>query len=198
MNFLYSNLLLNTCILLLLILLIYLYKYHKKKELWMFITWTFLIIASIFSIYLAYSLTKDISIISQIYQSYTHKSVVNYNTIDPSVNQIERAIEFLYTNLGLSVCIFYSLDLLIALYINTKIVSNKWEFTYIKSIFGERYHKYFMKGLTFTSKSNELWMYIIFILSVIASISAIFMVYFLINYIDLITELYQYQIKKKK
>jgi hypothetical protein len=77
------------------------------------------------SIYLAYNLTEDIDIISRIYQANTNRSVVNYQTLDPSINQVEETMKFLYANLGIIVCILYGLFLLIALYINTKIVNSK-------------------------------------------------------------------------
>jgi len=77
------------------------------------------------SIYLAYNLIEDIGIISQICQESTNRSVVNYQTLDSSVNQVEETMKFLYANLVITVCILYGLILLIALYINTKIINNK-------------------------------------------------------------------------
>lgn len=192
MNFLYSNLFVGVCILFLLVILLYLYKNYRKKELFLFILWISLLVISLLSIYLAYNLTEDIYIISRIYQENTNKSVVNYKTLDSSVNQVEETMKLLYGNLGITICIFYGLILLIALFINTKIIKSKWEFTFIKNIFGSRYHRYFMKVLTFTSKSNELWMYIIWTILILGSLFSIYIAYSLIEHIDIITELYQY------
>jgi hypothetical protein len=192
MNFLYSNLFVSVCILSLLIILLYLYINYKKKELYLFIIWISLLVISLLSIYLAYNLIEDIDIISRIWQENTNRSVVNYKTLDPLVNQVEETMRFLYANLAASGCIFYGLILLIALHINTKIINSKWEFAFIRNIFGPRYHKYFMQALTFTSKSNELWMYIGWTILVIGCLLSIFMGYFLVNYLDLITELYEY------
>jgi hypothetical protein len=192
MNFLYCNLFICLSILSLLIILLYFYRNYKNKELFLFITWISLLLVTLLSIYLAYNLVEDIDIISRICQESTNISVVNYETLDPSVNQVEETMKLLYANLGITVCILYGLILLIALYINTKIINSKWEFTFIKNIFGLRYHKYFMKALTFTSKSNELWMYIGWTILIIGSLLLIFIGYFLINYLYLITELYLY------
>lgn len=76
------------------------------------------------------------------------------------------------------------------LHFNTKIINNKWEFTYIKYILGE-YYSYFDKILKFTSKSNELWMLFGWILLILACIFSTCIAFFLINYIDIITEVYE-------
>jgi hypothetical protein len=62
-------------------------------------------------------------------------------------------------------------------------------------MFGVRYHKYFMKALTFTSKSNELWMYIGWTILIIGSLLSIYIAYMLVEHIDLFTELYEYSKK---
>lgn len=41
-------------------------------------------------------------------------------------------------------------------FINILIIDKNWQFTYIKNIFGERFHFYYMKMLRFGSKSNNL------------------------------------------
>lgn len=195
MNFLYLNLFVSISILSLLIILLYLYRNYRKKELFLFITWISLLVVTSFSIYLAYNLVEDIDIISRIYQENTNRSVVNYSGLDSSRNHVEETMKLLYANIVASGCIFYGLYLLIALFINTKIINNKWEFAFIKRIFGSRYHRYFIKALTYTSKSNELWMYIILTILLVGGLLLIFMGYFLINNIDLITELYEYSKK---
>jgi hypothetical protein len=158
--------------------------------LYLFIIWVSLIVASLFSIYFAYNLIEGIDIISQIYQNSTSRSVVNYQGLDDSVNHIGEIMKFLYSNLLFSICIFYALDLLIVLYINTKIINNKWDLSFIKNIFGESFYKYFMKALSFGSKSNELWIFIGWTILVIATLFSVFAAYFLIKHIDLLTELY--------
>lgn len=140
---------------------------------------------------MAYNLLEDIDIISSIYQSSTNTSVVNYNKLDSSFNEKNETIIFLYANLVLSCCILYSLILLIALYMNTKIINNKWNLSFIENIFGKRYYYYFIKLLTCTSKTNELWMFIGFIILIIASLISIFIGYFLISHLDLISELFK-------
>ena len=191
MNFLYLNLFLGICILLLLILLINLYI-NKKNIVKIFITWVSLIITSWIFIYLAYNLIENIDTIAQIYQTNTNISRINYNTIDPSVNQVYRAMKFLYCIIGLRCLILFLLYLLLGQYISTKIVNEKWDLSFIKRIFGEYFYYYFMKIKTYGSKTNETWMLFGWILLVIASVGSIYFVYFLINYIDTITELYQY------
>lgn len=78
-----------------------------------------LVFSSLFSIYMPYNLLQDIYIITCIYQSSTNTYLVNYNNLDSSMNENKETIILLHTNLVLSCCIFfYSLILLIALYIN--------------------------------------------------------------------------------
>ena len=191
MNFLYINMFLGACILLLLILLIYLYKNHKSITK-IFVAWAFLVIVSMISVYFAYNLVRDIDIIAQIYQNNTSLSVVNYNTINPSTNEVKETKEFLMTLLSLKCLILFLLYLLLGQYLSTKIINEKWDLTFIKRIFGERFYYYFMKIYTYGSKTNEAWLLFGWIILVVGSLGYIVLLYYFIKNIDLITELYQY------
>lgn len=190
MYFLYFNLFISICILFLFILLLYLYK--NNKSIYLYITWVFLILFSYISIYLAYNLFEDIEIIAKIYQRDNSISVVNYNTLDPSRNEIKETKLFLFVNLGFNSCILILLYGLFYLYINSKIINEKWDLLFIKNIFGERFYYYFMKIYTYGSKTNKAWMLFNIIFIFIGSIGSILIGCFLIKYIDLITELYEY------
>lgn len=191
LNLFYCNLLLSVFILLLLVTLLYLYINKTKiKQLVMFVNWVLLVITSFISIYIAYSLVEDIDIISNIYQDDRTVSVLK-NADSNVTDGIKLAMEFLYANLVLSISILLLLYYLIILYMNTKILNEKWDLSFIKKIIGEGFYYYFMKGFTFTSKSNKLWMLFGFILLIIASVSSISFAYFLIVHIDIITEMYQ-------
>jgi hypothetical protein len=91
----------------------------------------------------------------------------------------------------ISISILLLLYYLIILYMNTKILNEKWDLSFIKKIFGEGFYYYFIKGFTFTSKSNKLWMLFGFILLIITNISSIYFAHILIVHIDIITEMYQ-------
>ena len=191
----YINLLLSIVIIFLLVFLVYLYVNYKKQELSLYTVWFLLLISSLLSSYLAYIIVQDIDIISKIYQDSTTISVVNYDKLDPFVDEIKETTHALYSNLALSVCIFYSLLLLAALHINTKLINNKSALNFMKNMLGQRNYYYFIKMLTFTSKSNELWIYIGLTIILIASLFSIYFAYMWIIHIDLFTELYQSSIK---
>lgn len=190
MYFLYFNLFISVCILFLFVLLIYLYK--NKKDIYLYISWVSLIIVTYISIYLAYNLIEDIDVIAKIYQSNTNISVVNYNTLDSSTDEVKETKIFLLVNLGLSSCILILLYGLFYLYISSKIINGKWDLSFIRNILGERFYYYFIKIYSYGSKTNQAWILFNIIFIFIASIASILIGCFLIKYIDLITELYEY------
>jgi len=191
MNILYFNLIISVCILLLVILLIYFYK--KNREYLLYITWVFLVIISYISVYLAYNLLEDISIISKIYQNFINYSVLKNGHSD--TDGVKLAIEMLTTNLVISGTILILLYALSSFYISSRIIEGKWNLSFIKNIFGERFYLFYVKIRTYGSKTNKAWMLYNIIILIICSIISIFIGYFLINYIDLITEMYEYSKK---
>jgi hypothetical protein len=78
------------------------------------------------------------------------------------------------------------------MYINSKIINEGWDLSFIKKIFGERFYYYFMKIYSYGSKTNQAWIIFGFIILIVASIVSMIIAYSLIKYIDLITELYEY------
>ena len=191
MYFLNLNFIVSIFMLCLSLLLIYMYVKNRNKSTIINIIWILLITISSLSIYLAYNLTEDIDIISQVYQKTTGVSTTKaYDNHHSYRNEADKTVEFLTANMLFSISIFFLLYLLMVLHINTKIINNKWEFTYIKYILGEYYYSYFYKLLKLTSKSNELWMLFGWILLIIACLFSTCIAFFLINYIDIITEVY--------
>jgi hypothetical protein len=156
-------------------------------------TWVALIIFSYISIYLAYNLLEDIGIISKIYQDSISYSVLKNG--HSNTDGIKLATEMLTWNLIINGCRLILLLGLLTLYISFKVLEGKWSFSFIKEIFGERFYRYFMKMYTYGSKTNRGWMLFNIIFIFISSIVSIFIAYFLVNYIDLITEMYEYSKK---
>ena len=96
---------------------------------------------------------------------------------------------FLTSNFVLHIAILYLLFALAILYLSDKVVKNKWELIFIRNIFGERFYTLLIKGLNYTSKSNQIWMFAIWIILVLSTISSIYFAYFLLNNIDVISEI---------
>ncbi len=62
-------------------------------------------------------------------------------------------MDLLNSNLVFNMCILYLLVALAVLFITT---SKNYNLTFINKILGERFYYYFIKGLSYTSKSNEI------------------------------------------
>jgi hypothetical protein len=62
---------------------------------------------------------------------------------------------------------------------------------FIKRIFGERFYNYFMKVYKYGNKTDRIWIYINIFLLVFVSLVCIYGGYFIINHIDIITEMYE-------
>jgi len=111
--------------------------------------------------------------------------------IESNSATIETVMTFLYSNLALHIAILYLLFALGILYLIDKVVKNKINIIFIRNIFGERFYNLFIKGINFTSKSNQIWMLIIWIILVLSSIGGIYFAYFLLNNINIISEILQ-------
>ena len=127
--------------------------------------------------------------------SYPASSVLENSEANSTT--IDNITDLLNSNLILSTCILYLLLGLAILYISTKVANKNWSLTFIKNIFGKRFHSLLIKFLSFTSKSNEIWMIIIWILLVIACLGTTFIAHLLIMYIDVISEVYQQYTQNK-
>jgi hypothetical protein len=96
----------------------------------------------------------------------------------------------------LQFCILYLLWALLILYLANKVIEKKWDLTFIKNIFGERIYSFIIKLLTYTSKSNDIWIIVIFILLFCFSLASWYFSPFTLSNIDIISEIVQ-QSKKK-
>lgn len=121
--------------------------------------------------------------------SYTANSPIDDLESDSAT--IDTVMTFLASNLVLHLAILYLLFALAFLYLCNKAIKNKWEFLFIRNIFGVRFYNLFMKGLNFTSKTNQIWMLVIWIMLVLSNIGSLCFAYFLLNYIDVISEIIQ-------
>ncbi len=59
---------------------------------------------------------------------------------------------FLNSNYILHIAILYLLFALGILYLCDKLIKNKWEWIFIRNIFGERFYSLMIKGINYTSK----------------------------------------------
>nr|YP_009364362.1 hypothetical protein [Ophiocordyceps sinensis]ARF03430.1 hypothetical protein [Ophiocordyceps sinensis]QDH07224.1 hypothetical protein [Ophiocordyceps sinensis] len=111
-------------------------------------------------------------------------------SIEPSAD-IDIVMALLNSSFILQFCILYLIWTLLVIYIANRVVDNKWDLRYIKTIFGERIHYFVIKSLTYTSKTNKIWLMVIFILLFISSLASLYFSYFILNNIDIISEIVQ-------
>ena len=119
--------------------------------------------------------------------SFSAKSM-SENSDDSAINAV---LGMFNINFIFNICILYLLIVLAILFISSNIAENKLSLTFIKNIFGTRFHSFIMKLLKYTSNTNKIWMLIIWIMLIIATLANIFMSGFFIEHLDLIVEIYQ-------
>ena len=159
----------------------------------MTIIWVFFNILSYLLFYLTYKLYNDFYVISSIYQrSITISVLDNYHIIDG----VKTTNNLLGAYIGIIGCILYVFDFLFIFYIKSKIINENWKLLFIKIIFGERFYNYFMRLCKYGSKTNLIWIYYFLFLLIFGGLLVIYINYFLIFKIDIITEIYE--ISKKK
>lgn len=108
MYFLNLNFIVSFSMLCLSLLLIYMYVNNRNKPTIINIILILLITISSLSIYLAYNLTEDIDIISQLYQKTTDVSASKaYDNHHYYRNEANKTVEFLTANMLFSVSIFF-------------------------------------------------------------------------------------------
>jgi general stress protein CsbA len=83
------------------------------------------------------------------------------------------------------------------LYISTMIVENKWNLIFIKNIFGDWFYNLLIKCLSYTGKYNRIWILIGWVILVFASLVALYISDYLVNNIDIISEIVQQSSKSK-
>ena len=76
------------------------------------------------------------------------------------------------------------------LYISTMVVNNKWNLMFVKNILGELFYKLLIKYLNFTNKSNRIWMFIGWILLIVASLAPLYFSNFYLIILILLVKLY--------
>ena len=111
-------------------------------------------------------------------------------SIEPSAD-IDTVMALLNSDFILQFCILYLGWALLVIYIANRVVENKWDLTFIKNIFGVKVHSFVIKSLTYTSKSNNIWLMVIFILLFISTLASLYFSYFILNNIDIISEIVQ-------
>lgn len=111
-------------------------------------------------------------------------------SVEPSAD-IDTVMTLLNSNLILHFCILYLMWGLLVIYLADKVIENKWNLMFIKNIFGERIHSFVMKSFTYASKSNKIWLMLVFILLFSSSLGSLFFSYFILNNLDIISEIVQ-------
>lgn len=175
------------------IILLYIFIYKRNILNYLYITWALLIIINLISIYLSYNIFTDFGRITNVYQNTNY----GYNYSIDIFNHMDNPIVFVFCILLFKLSIFGLLDILLVTYINITIINQNWEFTYIKNIFGERIHHYYMKMIRFGSKSNNLFIKIVLITIILTCILSILSELFLIYNIDGITEMLIHSLKSE-
>lgn len=111
-------------------------------------------------------------------------------SIEPGPD-LDTVMTLLNANYILHICILSLLISLMILYISTMAIENKFYLVFIKNIFGERFHSFLIKLLSYSAKHNKVWMIIAWIFLIFGSIVALWLSYFLIDNIDIISEIVQ-------
>lgn len=111
-------------------------------------------------------------------------------SIEPSAD-FDTVMSLLNANHILHLCILYLPIALMILYVSTMIVENKWNLIFIKNIFGEWFFNLVIKSLSYTGKYNRIWMLIGWVFLVFASLVALYISYYFVNNIDIISEIVQ-------
>ena len=87
--------------------------------------------------------------------------------------------------------ILYLILSLMIFYLSNMAFENKLNLIFIKNIFGEKIHSLVIKYSTYINKSNNIWLMIIFILIFCCSLASLYFSYFILNNIDIISEIVQ-------
>lgn len=111
-------------------------------------------------------------------------------SIEPNAD-LDTVMNLLNSNYVLHICIAYLPIAFMFLYLSTMVLEHKWNLIFIKNIFGEKFYSFFIKILTYTSKHNKIWMFIALVALVFASLIALYISYFLLNNIDIVSEIVQ-------
>ena len=112
-------------------------------------------------------------------------------SVEPSGADIDTVLTFLNSYFILECCILYLLLSLMIFYLSNMALENKLNLIFIKNIFGERFYNLLIKSLSYAGKYNRIWMFITWVLSVFGSIIALLVSYFILNNIDIISEIVQ-------
>lgn len=119
--------------------------------------------------------------------TFSAKSVMDNND-DQFLNAV---LGLLDANIILHICILYLLIALALLYISNNFANNKLKTDFLKNIFGVRFYNIVVKLLNYTNKTNKIWMIVIWVLLLIASLATIYISYYILFHIDVISEIYQ-------
>ena len=101
---------------------------------------------------------------------------------------LDAVLGLLNVNLILHICILYLLIALAILYISN---NSKLNIEFLKKVLGVNIHSLIVKLLTYTNKTNKIWMVIIWMLLILACSGSLYISYYLTLNLDIICEIYQ-------
>ena len=95
----------------------------------------------------------------------------------------------LNSNFVLHIIILYLLFNLVILLSSRLIIQGSLKLAFVKNIFGDHIHKLVVKAIDYISTFNNVWIWIIVVLLTISSIGSLSISYFILNNIDIISDL---------
>jgi hypothetical protein len=116
-------------------------------------------------------------------------------SIEPSAD-LDTVMTLLNANYILHWCIILFIYCILILLLANKVVNNQWKLEFLKKIFGEKTHNFIIKSLSLTSKTNNVFIIFGFIVLIITSISTLYISYFILENIDIITDIVKEYTKK--
>lgn len=116
-------------------------------------------------------------------------------SIEPSAD-LDTVMVLLNANYILHWCIIWFIYCILILLLANKVVNNQWKLEFLKKIFGEKTHNFILKSLNLTGKTNNVFIVFGFIVLIITSISTLYISYFILENIDIITDIVKEYTKK--
>jgi hypothetical protein len=160
--------------------------YYDKNIKYLYVLFLFTIGLFIYYIYNDYI----ISFINNLYNK--HNIEFNNLSIVHSINnKYNDVISLLNLNVLLHYCTLYLIFCLMILVLSNQVVNKNWKLILIKGILGDNLHKIILKGLKVTSKSNNIFIFLSSISIIISCIGTLSVSIFILNNIELISQIIQ-------
>jgi hypothetical protein len=113
-------------------------------------------------------------------------------SIDDNI-ELESVMTLLNSEFILNIVIVYLVISLLTLYLIDMAIKNNSEFTLLKNFFSEHIYKFFISTMKFSSKSNKTFLLITWTILFICCVSSLSFSYFILNNIDIISDIIKYK-----